>query len=384
MFSGLRSAFIVTRRVGSCINSNMTMSMSITTNGAGSPVSKPQNINGALSAIATTKRFNSSVAQTLAGLKGRHFLSIDELSNDELKSLLELSHDYKQTYGKGSKVNPVTAPKPLTGDSLAMIFQKRSTRTRVSTETGMYLLGGHALFLGPQDIQLGVNESMKDTALVLSRFNSILLARVYAHSDITELAQYSTVPVINALSDRHHPLQTLADLMALQQHFGTDGLKGKTLAWVGDGNNVLHDLMYGATKLGMNLRIATPVGYEPDPDVMAITHSLVQENGTEAVVSTTDASVAVKGADVVVTDTWVSMGQEDEYEKRLKEFDGYEVNKELMNKANPGAVFLHCLPRHKEEVTDEVFYSDASLVFPEAENRMWTVMAVMAAQLGKI
>jgi ornithine carbamoyltransferase len=168
---------------------------------------------------------------------------------------LQLSHDYKNTYGKGSTVDPVTAPKPLTGDSVAMIFQKRSTRTRVSTETGTYLLGGHALFLGPQDIQLGVNESMRDTALVLSRFNSILLARVYAHSDIVELAEYATVPVINALSDRHHPLQTLADLMALQQHFGDNNLKGKTLAWVGDGNNVLHDLMYGATKLGMNLRI---------------------------------------------------------------------------------------------------------------------------------
>jgi ornithine carbamoyltransferase len=297
---------------------------------------------------------------------------------------LQLSHDYKNTYGKGSTVDPVTAPKPLTGDSVAMIFQKRSTRTRVSTETGTYLLGGHALFLGPQDIQLGVNESMRDTALVLSRFNSILLARVYAHSDIVELAEYATVPVINALSDRHHPLQTLADLMALQQHFGDNNLKGKTLAWVGDGNNVLHDLMYGATKLGMNLRIATPVGYEANAEVMSITEQLVKENGTSSIVTTTDASIAVQGADVIVTDTWVSMGQEDEYAKRIAEFAGYEVNAALMAKANPGAVFLHCLPRHKEEVTDEVFYSPASLVFPEAENRMWTVMAVMAAQLGKV
>jgi ornithine carbamoyltransferase len=306
------------------------------------------------------------------------------ISNQELESLLQLSHDYKNTYGKDSTVDPVTAPKPLTGDSIAMIFQKRSTRTRVSTETGTYLLGGHALFLGPQDIQLGVNESMRDTALVLSRFNSILLARVYAHADIVELAEYATVPVINALSDRHHPLQTLADLMALQQHFGNDNLRGKTLAWVGDGNNVLHDLMYGATKLGMNLRIATPVGYEPNAEVMSITEQLVKDNGTSSIVTTTDASIAVQGADVVVTDTWVSMGQEDEYAKRIAEFAGYEVNAALMAKANPGAVFLHCLPRHKEEVTDEVFYSPASLVFPEAENRMWTVMAVMAAQLGKV
>mmetsp|Transcript_9508 Transcript_9508/g.14690 ORF Transcript_9508/g.14690 Transcript_9508/m.14690 type:complete len:355 (+) Transcript_9508:141-1205(+) len=327
------------------------------------------------------QRLQSSAAGALASMKGRHFLSIDELSNDELTGLLKLSHEYKETYS-GSSVKGTDAAKPLTGDSLAMIFQKRSTRTRVSSETGAYLLGGHALFLGPSDIQLGVNETMKDTALVLSRFNSIILARVFAHSDVTELAEHATVPVINALSDRHHPLQTLADLMALQQHFGD--VKGKTLAWVGDGNNVLHDLMYGATKLGMNLRIATPTGYEPDSEVMKITEGLVEENGTAAIVSTTDASEAVAGADVVVTDTWVSMGQEDEYAKRIAEFDGYQVNSKLMSQANPGAVFLHCLPRHQEEVADEVFYSDASLVFPEAENRMWTVMAVMAAQLGKL
>lgn len=263
-----------------------------------------------------------------------------------------------------------------------MIFQKRSTRTRVSTETGMSLLGGHALFLGPSDIQLGVNETMRDTASVLSRFNDIILARVYAHADILELAKYSSVPVINALSDLHHPLQTLADLMALQQHFGTD-LSGKTVAWVGDGNNVLHDLMLGSVKMGMNVHIATPKGYEADADILAKTIDLSKENNC-TVITTNVAEDAVKGADVVVTDTWVSMGQEEEYAKRIKEFEGYQVNAELMGKANPGAVFLHCLPRHPEEVTDEVIYSDASLVFPEAENRMWTVMAVMAAQMGKV
>lgn len=262
-----------------------------------------------------------------------------------------------------------------------MIFQKRSTRTRVSTETGMSMLGGHALFLGPNDIQLGVNESLRDTACVLSRFNSIVLARVYAHADVQELAKYSQVPVINALSDMHHPLQTLADLMALQQHFGMD-LAGKTVAWVGDGNNVLHDLMLGSAKLGMNVNIATPTGYEPNADILAKTKELATENSAK-VFSTTVAADAVKGADVVVTDTWVSMGQEDEYAKRVAEFDGYQVNKDLMSVANDGAVFLHCLPRHKEEVSDDVFYSDSSLVFPEAQNRMWTVMAVMAAQLGK-
>ena len=184
-----------------------------------------------------------------------------------------------------------------------MIFQKRSTRTRVSTETGMNLLGGQALFLGPSDIQLGVNESMKDTALVLSRFNSIILARVYSHDDIVELAKHATVPVINALSDLHHPLQTLADLMALEDHFGTDNMKGKTLAWVGDGNNVLHDLMLGSAKLGMNVRIATPKGYECNEDIMQKTQKLAEENGTKSVFVTNIAQEAVKGSDVVVTDT---------------------------------------------------------------------------------
>ncbi len=214
------------------------------------------------------------------------------------------------------------------------------------------------------------------------RFNDIILARVFSHNDITELSKHATVPVINALSDLHHPLQTLADLMALEDHFGD--LRGKTLSWVGDGNNVLHDLMLGGAKLGMNIRIATPVGYEANADILETTRKLGSENGTKDVFTTTVASEAVQGSDVVVTDTWVSMGQESEYAKRVEEFEGYQVNASLMKKANPGAVFLHCLPRHPEEVSDDVFYSEQSLVFPEAENRMWTVMAVMAAQLGKV
>lgn len=336
--------------------------------------------------LTNGNRSLSQFADPLKGMVGRNFLSIDELSNEELRSLLDLSKHYKAVYGRDAEANgidPTTVPRPLSGKSVAMIFQKRSTRTRVSTETGMSLLGGHGLFLGPSDIQLGVNESMRDTACVLSRFNSIILARVYSHDDITELSKYSTVPVINALSDLHHPLQTLADLMALEDHFGVESMKGKTLAWVGDGNNVLHDLMMGCVKLGMNVRIATPKGYECNPDIMEKTQQLAKDNATQDVFTTNIAEEAVKGSDVIVTDTWVSMGQEDEYQKRMTEFAGYEVNSELMAKANEGAVFLHCLPRHPEEVTDEVFYSDASLVFPEAENRMWTVMAVMAAQLGK-
>jgi len=320
-----------------------------------------------------------SAAAAVSSLKGKDFMCIDQLTKSELQGLLDLSMHYKQLYADKSAPN---LPRPLTGYSMSMIFQKRSTRTRVSTETGMAMLGGHALFLGPSDIQLGVNESMRDTANVLCRFNQLILARVFGHADVEELAKYSDVPVINALSDLHHPLQTLADLMTLQEHFGRDGLKGKTLAWVGDGNNVLHDLMLGSALLGMHVNVATPTGYEPNAAILERTHALAKISGSK-ISQTTLAAEAVQGAHVVVTDTWVSMGQESEYAKRVAEFDGYQVNSKLMAQADPGAVFLHCLPRHKEEVTDEVIYSKQSLVFPEAENRMWTVMAVMAAQLGK-
>lgn len=303
-------------------------------------------------------------------------MSIDELSKDELCGLLGLAQHYKKSHASE------TLPQPLKQTSMSMIFQKRSTRTRVSTETGMSLLGGHALFLGESDIQLGVNESMRDTGNVLSRFNDLVLARVFAHADVVELAKYSSVPVINALSDLHHPLQTLADLMTLQEKFG-DNLAGHKVAWVGDGNNVLHDLALGSAIMGMDVAVATPSGYEMDSNILQRTKDLAKEHG--GILSTTHvAKEAVQGADCVVTDTWVTMGQEEEYKKRVKAFDGYQVTNELMSNAKDSAVFLHCLPRHPEEVADEVFYSDKSLVFDEAENRMWTVMAVMAAQLGKI
>jgi len=305
-------------------------------------------------------------------------MCISQLTNSELEYLIDQSIEMKRAW----KANPKKAreARPLLGQSMSMIFQKRSTRTRVSTETGMFMLGGHALMLGPQDIQLGVNESMRDTSSVLCRFNDIILARVFAHADVEELAQYSSVPVINALSDKYHPLQTLADLMALKEHFGS--VKGKSLSWVGDGNNVIHDLMIGAIKCGMHVRVATPVGYDMMDDVVTTAKSLAAENGVSLFL-TTDPQEAVSGADVVVTDTWVSMGQEEDANQKKKDFAGYQVNDQLMSIANPQAVFLHCLPRKPEEVSDEVFYSEKSLVFPEAENRMWTVMAVTMALLGK-
>ncbi len=309
----------------------------------------------------------------------KNLMCISQLSNSELSGLIEHAIDMKKAWYNTPDV--ARKVKPLEGYSMSMIFQKRSTRTRVSTETGMFMLGGHGLMLGPQDIQLGVNESMKDTSNVLCRFNDIILARVFGHEDVVELEKYSSVPVINALSDKYHPLQTLADLMTLHEHWNGH-LKGKTLGWVGDGNNIIHDLMIGAIKQGMNVQIATPTGYECDADVTNTAMQLAAENGV-SLSFTTDPMVASKGADVISTDTWVSMGEESQAAQKKKDFAGYQVNDNMMANASPGCVFLHCLPRKPEECTDEVFYSPASLVFPEAENRLWTVMAVTMELLGK-
>jgi len=316
-------------------------------------------------------------SKLFSSLQGQHFTCISQLSNTELEDLIQHSIDIKTSFAK--KPEEARSARPLMGRSMSMIFQKRSTRTRVSTETGIFMLGGHGLMLGPQDIQLGVNESMRDSATVLSRFNDIILARVFSHSDIDELTKYSTVPVINALSDKYHPLQTLADLMTLKEHFGD--LRGKTLSWVGDGNNVLHDLMIGSIKMGMNVRVSTPLDYRPDEAIYQEAVKLAEINNVSLTL-TSDPQVACKDSNVIVTDTWISMGQEEEAKKRKIDFKGYQVNDQLMGIAHPDAVFLHCLPRKPEEVTDEVFYSSQSLVFPEAENRMWTVMAVSLELLG--
>ncbi|KAF1327363.1 Ornithine carbamoyltransferase, partial [Globisporangium splendens] len=332
----------------------------------------------ALVSGAARRSFASSTDSALASLKNQSFLSTAQLSKDEFEGLVAKAQEYKALYS--NPATKLTAPKPLAGEICSMIFQKRSTRTRISSEVGMHLLGGKALFLSSDDIQLGTNETLKDTALVLSRFNSIILARVYGHKDVEELAELATVPVINALSEKYHPLQALADYMTVKEHFGK--LKGLTFAWVGDGNNVLHDYMIAAAKVGANIQVATPIGYEPDADVVEETKRLAMESGT-TLVMTNDPVEAVKNANVVATDTWISMGQEEESKERKAHFAGYQVTKKMLKNAADDHIFLHCLPRHEEEVDDEVFYSDKSLVFDEAENRLWTVMAVYAALLGK-
>mmetsp|Transcript_19327 Transcript_19327/g.28571 ORF Transcript_19327/g.28571 Transcript_19327/m.28571 type:complete len:322 (+) Transcript_19327:26-991(+) len=316
----------------------------------------------------------------IPNLKGRSLLQINDLSQDELLGLIDKSIEIKRLFK--SEDEATIKSQPLLGKSLAMIFQKRSTRTRVSTETGIGLLGGRALFLGPSDIQLGVNESLKDTAKVLGNYNSIILARVFSHEDVTTLKNEANVPVINALSDMHHPLQALADLTTLIENFGSKDLKGKAIAWVGDGNNVLHDLMLGCAMLGINLRISCPKKYLPNEDLINLASSIGSKQDS-TVFLCDDPEICVEGCIAIFTDTWISMGQEAEAKERIVAFEGYQVTSSLMAKASPECIFMHCLPRHNEEVTDEVFYGDKSVVFQEAENRMWTVMAVMLSLLGK-
>ena len=276
-------------------------------------------------------------------LTGRHLLTLKDFSKEEILFLLDLSKKFKADYKKNIRT------KPLDGKSLGMIFQKRSTRTRVSTEVGMQFLGGHALFLGKDDIQLGVNETIQDTALVLSRMVDGILARVFGHNTVEELAKYSTVPIINALSDKYHPLQILADLLTIQERFGK--LEGLKLVWVGDGNNVCHSLLVGCSKVGMHMTVATPEKYKPAKDV----YDFAVEQGKKSGAKfewTQDPKTAVKGANVIVTDTFVSMGQEVDTKQRLQDFKGFQVTMELLNAADKNAVFMHCLPRHEYEDTN--------------------------------
>ncbi|XP_005995322.1 ornithine transcarbamylase, mitochondrial [Latimeria chalumnae] len=312
-------------------------------------------------------------ALSSVNLKGRNLLTLKDFNAEEIKQLLWTSADLKHRIKEKGEILSL-----LQGRSLAMIFEKRSTRTRISTETGFALLGGHPLFLTTQDIHLGVNESLRDTARVLSGFTDLILARVYKHSDLDLLAQEASIPIINGLSEMYHPIQILADYLTLQEHYGS--LEGLTVTWIGDGNNVLHSFMLSAAKLGMHLRIATPKGYEPDAGVIQTAQQYSAKFGTKFFM-TNDPLEAASGSSVLVTDTWVSMGQEEEKKERLKAFHGYKITMQTGKLAAPNWTFLHCLPRKQEEVDNEVFYSPRSLVFPEAENRKWTIMAVMVSLL---
>jgi ornithine carbamoyltransferase len=305
-------------------------------------------------------------------LTGRHFLTLKDFNKEEIEFLIKLAQELRDDFKNNRKNDP------LKGKSLGMIFQKRSTRTRVSTEVAMSFLGGHALFLGKDDIQLGANETIQDTSLVLSRFVDGILARVFGHETVEELAKYSNVPVINALSDKYHPLQILADLMTIHDHYGR--FKGLKLAWVGDGNNVCNSLLIGCSKLGLHMSVATPESYRMPDDVFEYSQQEAKKSGCN-IEWISDPKLAVKDADIIVTDTFVSMGQEEETNKRKKDFKSYQVNSDLVQYAKPDYKFMHCLPRKQEEVTDDIFYSDHSIVFDEAENRLHTVMAVLLSTM---
>lgn len=308
-------------------------------------------------------------------LKGRDLLSIHELTVGEVEEILELAAELKAKQKAGIE------HRLLAGKTLGMIFEKSSTRTRVSFETGMYQLGGQALFLSNRDLQLGRGEPIKDTARVLSRYLDGIMIRTYGHERVVELAEYADIPVINALTDLLHPCQVLTDLLTIREHKGKN-LKGLKMAYVGDGNNMTNSYMYGCAKAGMEFVAATPEDYRPDETVTR--QALEDAKATGASIKlVTDPVEAVKGADIVVTDTWASMGREEEHDARKKIFAPYQVNKELMAHADKRAIVMHCLPAYRgEEITEEVLEANADVIFDEAENRLHTQKAIMALLMG--
>jgi ornithine carbamoyltransferase len=297
----------------------------------------------------------------------KHFLAIPDVDRDGLYGLLDLAHKLKSGEEKG---------KPLAGKTLGMIFQKSSTRTRVSFEVGMFQLGGHALFLSSRDIQLGRGEPLSDTARVMSRYVDGIMIRTFDHRDVEELAEYGSIPIINGLTDLLHPCQVMADVMTIQESFGRE-LAGRKVAWIGDGNNMANSWLNAAYRFGLDLRIATPAGYEPDREITD------RASGATRVLLTNDPMEAADGADVVTTDVWASMGQEEEAQKRMAAFRQFQVTSDVMAAADPSAIFLHCLPAHRgEEVSEEVFVGSQSRVFDEAENRLHAQKAIMIQLMG--
>ena len=297
----------------------------------------------------------------------RDLISVHDLTRSQVAGLLALTSRVK--------ADPESFRQRLAGKTLAMIFEKSSTRTRVSFEVGMYQLGGHALFLSGRDIQLGRGETISDTAHVLSRYVDGIMARTFSHQDVMDLALHGSVPVINGLTDDLHPCQALADYFTLHEVFGD--LEGRKIAYIGDGNNVAHSLLFGAAKVGMDIAVASPEGYDMDPHYLEQASRDAKEAGTQ-IELTRDPRQAVAGASAVYTDVWASMGQEEEAAERLKVFAGFTVDGDLISAARPEAVFLHCLPCHRgEEVSAEVADGPQSRIFDEAENRLHAQKAVM-------
>ncbi|MCX7921011.1 MAG: ornithine carbamoyltransferase [Clostridia bacterium] len=305
----------------------------------------------------------------------KHLISLYDLNVEQFEQIFNLAEKLKRQVKEGVQHHM------LKGKTLGMIFTKSSTRTRVSFEVGMYQLGGNSLFLSSNDIQLGRGESIYDTAQVLSRYIDGIMIRTFKHSDVEDLAKYGNIPVINGLTDLMHPCQILADLFTVYEHKGT--LKGLKMAYVGDGNNVANSLLHGCAKVGMDIAVAAPKGFECDEGIIQEAKDDAKISGSE-VILTDDPEKAVHNADVIYTDTWVSMGQESEKEQRVKIFMPYQVNSELFSKAKEDAVFLHCLPAYRGyEVTEEIIDGPQSVIFDEAENRLHVQKAVMALLMGQ-
>ena len=300
-----------------------------------------------------------------------HLLKLLDLSTEEITGILDLADQLK--YERKHNI----PHRHLEGQTLGMIFQKSSTRTRVSFETGMYQLGGHALFLSSKDLQIGRGEPVQDTARVLSRYLDGIMIRTFEQKEVEDLAKFGSIPVINGLTDFCHPCQVLADLMTIREKFGS--FTGLKMCYIGDGNNMANSLIVGGLKVGMNVAVATPDGYKPDGEVLEFTKGYADKFALE-----TDPFMAASGADIVITDTWTSMGEEAEKEERKKVFKDYQVNKQLLAAANAGAMVQHCLPAYRgQEITEEVFEEHADEIFNEAENRLHAQKAVMVKLMKK-
>ena len=297
----------------------------------------------------------------------RDFISLKDFTTQDIDVILSLASQLKK--------DPRQASDLLRGKSIALIFQKPSNRTRVSFETGIFQLGGNAIYLGPDDIDLGKREPTADVARTLSRYVGGIVARVFSHQDILDLAKYATVPVINGLSDLSHPCQAMTDIFTVQEKFGK--LKGLKMAYIGDGNNMCNSLIMASVKVGLDLHIATPKGYDPDPAVFEFGQELAKTSGA-TIAMTHSPQEAAKGAQVIYTDTWVSMGQEEETAERLKDFAGFQIDDKIAALADKDHIFMHCLPAHRgQEVTQSVIDGPHSVIFDEAENRLHMQKAIM-------
>jgi ornithine carbamoyltransferase len=302
-----------------------------------------------------------------APFPSKDFLSLREVEAQDLESVFKLAEKMKK--------DPAAFYGKLKGKSLALLFQKPSIRTRVSFQIGISELGGESVYMDPQELPLGERESIRDVARVLSRYCDAVVVRTYQHADVEEFAKYATVPVINGLSDRFHPCQTLADLFTIREKFKT--LDKINIAYIGDGNNVLNSLLYGVGKLGVNLAIATPRGYEPSEEILRDIKLMAKESGSKITLSN-NPFTAIKNAHAIYTDVWVSMGQEKQRDQRLRDFQPFQVNSAIVNKAPKDSMILHCLPAHRgEEITEEVIEHPRSAIFDQAENRLHTQKALL-------